>query len=84
MPVNYSLDEIKKRVSICLEVFHKNNSILLEIKVNERSVALKFAEYLQIEFPDWNVDCEYNRDNSLIKRLAGIRQCDEQRRKDRI
>ena len=34
---------------------------LFEIDVNERSLTHKFAEYLQIGFPDWNVDCEYNR-----------------------
>lgn len=29
----------------------------------------KFAEYLQSEFPDWNVDCEYNRCGDVPKRL---------------
>lgn len=84
MPFNYSSDEIKKKVSICLGVFQKNDSILLEVGVNERSIAHKFAEYLQAEFPDWNVDCEYNRNESLVKTLEGIHRCKDQRRTDRI
>jgi len=34
---------------------------LLVVNANERSMTHKFAEYLQKEFPTWNVDCEYNR-----------------------
>ena len=34
---------------------------LLEINVNERTITHKLAEYLQQNFPELNVDCEYNR-----------------------
>ena len=34
---------------------------LFDVGINERSITHKFAEYLQQEFPDYNVDCEYNR-----------------------
>ena len=37
---------------------------------NERSLTHKLAEYLQCEFPDWHVDCEYNRHGLDVKRLA--------------
>ena len=37
--------------------------------LNERSITHKFAEYLQHQFPEWNVDCEYNRDHHDPKRL---------------
>lgn len=37
------------------------DSFLLEENANERSITHKLAEYLQQEFKDWNVDCEYNR-----------------------
>lgn len=37
--------------------------------VNERSITHYFAIYLQKEFPEFNVDCEYNKDNKEPKRL---------------
>ena len=45
----------------------KNDFYLLEIGTNERSVAHKLAEYLQQEFPNRHVDCEYNRHGERIK-----------------
>ena len=47
----------------------------MENDVSERSIAHKLAEYLQIQFPDWNVDCEYNRKGLEPKALHGIREC---------
>lgn len=58
---DYSDGEIIERTRIALGVLQKNDSFLLENEVNERTIAHKFAEYLQKQFPDWNVDCEYNR-----------------------
>ena len=29
---------------------------------NKRSIIFRFAMYLQPQFPDWTVDCEFNRD----------------------
>jgi hypothetical protein len=46
------------------------DSYLLTDDVNERSITHRFAEHLQREFPEWNVDCEYNRDNHDTKRLT--------------
>ena len=46
---------------------------LLEMNANERSLTHKFAEHLQKEFPEWSVDCEYNRDGDDIpKRLRAM------------
>ena len=47
-----------------------HDGYLLTCDLNERSITHKFAEHLQLEFPEWNVDCEYNRDNDDPKRLA--------------
>ncbi len=41
--------------------FSKNESFLLENELNERTITHKLAEYLQREYPEYNVDCEYNR-----------------------
>jgi hypothetical protein len=51
------------------ECLLEHDSYLLTCDLNERSVTHKFAEHLQREFPDWNVDCEYNRDHYDPKRL---------------
>jgi hypothetical protein len=48
-------------------------------KVNERSLTHKYAEYLQEEFPEWNVDCEYNRDGHDTKKIISyIRKIDNE------
>lgn len=52
--------------------------------MNERSIAHKLAEYIQEQFPEWHVDCEYNRKENDIKILNGIEECNEQRSSDRI
>ncbi len=44
-----------------LFVFLKKEQFLLKKGVNERSITHKLAEYLQREFQDYYVDCEYNR-----------------------
>lgn len=84
MGYNYSTDEIKKKVRISLGILFKNDSFLLENDTNERSVAHKLAEYLQMQFPDWNVDCEYNRKGLDQKILDGIHECSEQKKTDRV
>lgn len=46
-----------------------HDSYLFTRDLNERSISHKFAEHLQREFPEWHVDCEYNRDHHDPKRL---------------
>lgn len=84
MGYNYPSDEIKKKVKVSLNILFKNDFLLLENGVNERSVAHKLAEYFQVQFPDWNVDCEYNRKGLAPKTLDGIHECSEQRTTDRV
>lgn len=57
----YSELEIKEKVKIALGMLLENDVFLLEHDVNERSISHKLADYLQQLFPDYNVDCEYNR-----------------------
>lgn len=45
------------------------DAYLFEADVNERSISHRLALYLEEEFPGWNVDCEYNRDEHEPKRL---------------
>lgn len=65
----YTKDEIQKKVKKSLKVLFKKDRYLLENNVNERSISHKLAIYLQEEFKYWDVDCEYNRDNSNSKKV---------------
>lgn len=50
-----------------------NDHDLLGIDANERTITFRFAMYLQQRFPDWTVDCEYNRDGIEPKRLGQLK-----------
>lgn len=72
--------DIKGKVLIALDCLYKNDAFLLEVGAHERSISHKLAEYLQVEFPGWHVDCEYNRHGLGTKTLP--RECngrDEER-----
>jgi hypothetical protein len=64
-------DEVKRRLYSAYDTLLKQDRALLELDANERSLTHKLAEHLQAEFPDWDVDCEYNRNGAIPKRLVG-------------
>jgi len=66
--------EIKQRLRLALGLLIKNDAFLLEYAAHERSIAHKLGEYLQQQFPDWHVDCEYNKHLLSTKLLP--RECD--------
>ena len=59
--MNYNKKEIVRKICIAIELLFKNEAFLLEKDVNERSISHKLAEHIQTQFPEWHVDCEYNR-----------------------
>lgn len=65
---------IEKYLSNALDKLVKEDAYLLQIDINERSLSHRVATYLEIYFPEWNVDCEYNRNHDDIKRI-GIKRC---------
>src|SRR5882724_2444654 len=67
-----SADQIKERVDRALSLLGTRDSFLLERRAHERSITHKLAEYLQQEFPGYNVDCEYNLHGPLPKRLFRV------------
>jgi hypothetical protein len=75
-----------KKVDLALRVFYDNDSNLLEIDANERTVAHRFALYLEFLFEGRNVDCEYNRygDELGPKTLPGIEHCNSRKETDWI
>lgn len=56
MNKNEIILKVKKSIQKLLE----KDAWLLKHDINERSITHKLAEYLQILFCDYNVDCEYN------------------------
>ena len=61
--------EIRNRVKRAIKQLFQNEGTLFYVDANERSLTHKLAEYLQREFSDFNVDCEYNRRGTEVKRL---------------
>lgn len=68
MDNNYSDEELMKKFLTSVNYLFKNDLFLLKNDASERSITHKLAEYLQKEFPEWHVDCEYNRDLDDVKR----------------
>jgi len=60
--MSYNFEEIQGKIKCSLNKLMEFDSFLFEKDLNERTITHKLAEYLQQEFKDWNVDCEYNRD----------------------
>jgi hypothetical protein len=46
------------------------DSHLLKVDANERSISHKLGSYLQMEFPELDVDCEYNRNGHHPKKIT--------------
>jgi hypothetical protein len=70
--------EIKKEVISCIIHLLKNDYVLFETEANERSISHKLAEYLQERFPEWHVDCEYNRDYKNTKKPKKTKELNDE------
>jgi hypothetical protein len=64
-----SAPEVKRKVTGALGSLFHHDIYLLQFDVNERSISHRLATYLQREFADWDVDCEYNRNHDVRKQL---------------
>ena len=71
--MSFTKDEVKGKVKCCLQKLRRQDKDLLNRNVNERTITHKLAEYLQEHFPEFSVDCEYNRDRNYIKRIRNER-----------
>ena len=67
--MTYTKEEIERKVNSCLQILRERDKYLLDNNLNERTITHKLATYLQEEFPDLNVDCEYNRLENIVKTL---------------
>lgn len=64
-----TIAEYKRIIIRTLEKFLKEDSYLSDVDANERSQTHKIAEYLQQILPEYNVDCEYNKNLRQEKTL---------------
>lgn len=55
------LEEILCRFQSAIEHLLMRDEYLLQHDVSERAITHKLGTYLQVLFPGWDVDCEYNR-----------------------
>lgn len=52
---------VMQKLKIAINELIDKDSFLFHADANERSITHKLAEYIQLQFQNWNVDCEYNR-----------------------
>ena len=77
------LEDIKERVLSAIVDLYRYDGDLLDRDANERSITHKLAEHLQRQFPEWNVDCEYNRRENEVKQLLNLYEKDRVSAADR-
>lgn len=65
-------EDVKSRLISALNMLVEKDKHLLNVDANERSITHRLAVYLEGLFPEWDVDCEYNRNFDAVKR-AGIK-----------
>ena len=69
MDLQMTWEEIERRLARASVRFLERDTHLLRVNANERSMTHKYALYLETEFPDYDVDSEYNRKGDLPKEL---------------
>lgn len=62
-------EDLEPHVWNSIDCLLENDSYLLEEDLHEQSISHKLAEYIQQELPEWDVDCEYNKDLDEVKSL---------------
>jgi hypothetical protein len=53
--------ELKKHIKRAIDMLYARDSDLFSQNASEWSIAHRLAVYVECELPEWNVDCEYNR-----------------------
>ena len=56
-----NVKEIKYHVDRAIQCVYAHDAVLFEIGASEWAIAHRLAVYLEHMLPEWNVDCEYNR-----------------------
>ncbi len=65
-----SQEEVERRLQTAIDHFLRDDRQLLDLDTSERSMCAAFARHLASEFWRWDVDCEYDRDGHMPKRVG--------------
>jgi hypothetical protein len=74
-PASFDEQEIDRLLNQALKFLCERDKFLFDDDASERAICHRLALYLQEVFPDFHVDCEYNRhhnEDSLCKRLRAV------------
>ncbi|HZK12369.1 MAG TPA: hypothetical protein VFD10_08530 [Atribacterota bacterium] len=73
-PESISGKDIRKLIERAYRMLIEKDGYLLKVDANERSITHRLAIYLEVAFPEYDIDCEYNRDGFNSKRLIGYKK----------
>jgi hypothetical protein len=76
--------EVQAAIQRAIQNVVAEEPVLEFTAVHEGSTAHRLGVNMELLFPEWNIDCEYDRDGQVRKALDRIAECDEQRRTDFI
>ena len=65
---------VRAKVEAAFRHFLEKDAALLAAQANERSVTHRIAICIEEQFPGYNVDCEYNRNGLVPKRLETFKR----------
>lgn len=65
--LNPNAAKVRGLLDQALSTLARRDAYLVKNNLSERAVTHKLGEYLQALFPEWDVDCEYNRDGPDTK-----------------
>jgi len=68
-------DDVQQRLAAGLGALLLEDSYMLEIGVAERSLIARLSQHLKPLFPDYSVDCDYNRHGMEVKRAEIPPEC---------
>ncbi len=63
------MENIRNTIETIILAFIDQESLLLINDSSEQSITHRLAILIENELSDWNVDCEYNRNQQTIKKL---------------
>jgi hypothetical protein len=68
---------VAEAVSTAVAELFDREAFLFQVDANERSITHRLALHMTPRFPDWDVDCEYNRDGFDPKMLHGAQATED-------
>lgn len=64
------LELLQSNIEKAFDLVYKNDEFLITNGLCERCIMFRFADYLADLYPNYNVDCEYNRHIENVKRIS--------------